>query len=135
MKKVKCTTIIKGRLWWIKTESHKSGRFLLTELQNISQRRNDLNTALKDAFSWGSRRRGTDTIWYNQYIPDGTMARGKAWQWANAGHFCMIRSTWTGYKQAPWGRVMEVKSEHLCWHTMSQLKGLELGCGTMGCCC
>lgn len=101
-KKVKCTTLIKGGLWWIRTESQKIPSEQINEISSswireTSQRRNHFNIALKDAFDWGCGIRGTGMVWQNWYIPDKKMAREKALRWANAEHFCVTWSTWTGY--------------------------------------
>lgn len=101
-KKVKCTTIIKGRLWWIRTESHKIPSDQINEISSswvrkTSQRRNHFNRGLKDAFSWSDGIRGTGMVWQDWYIPDRKMAREKASRWANAEHLRVTGSTWTGY--------------------------------------
>lgn len=101
-KKVTCTAIIKGRLWWISTGNHKIPSEHINEISSIwnrktSQRRNHFSIALKDAFNWGCGIRGTGMVWQNWYIPDRKVAREKASRWANSGHFCMTWSTWTGY--------------------------------------
>lgn len=67
MKKVKCTTIINGRVWWIRTERHKIPSEQIKEFSSGWVKKEfpsrNLNTALKDAFNWGSNRRETGIVW------------------------------------------------------------------------